>query len=161
MRECDRLRRKLAEYAVGRLRGRARARVADHVRVCGKCRAELAALERTGALLAAVRLEEAPGRTWEAVRRRMLAGERVGARPRLRWGWGVAAGAVALVLVLLGVVVMGPRRAGPPPGPGAVMVEADEEMEATMQGHLSAVWAAPLADEAAVGLRLAAVEDDG
>jgi hypothetical protein len=49
-------------------------------------------------------------------------------------------------------------------GGGPVVVtaaEADEEMQATMEGHMATTWAAPLADEAALGLRLASMEDDG
>lgn len=159
MRECDRLRERLSEYAVGRLRGRGRARVADHVRVCDECRRELAALERTGSMLDAVGLEEAPVRTRDGVRQSILARKRVRPRARLRWAWGMAVGVVVLALVGFGVTLMGPRRVEMPPM--VVAVQGDEEMEATMQGHLSAVWAAPLADEAAVGLRLGPLEDDG
>jgi len=123
------------------------------------CRAELAALERTGLLLEKVGPEAAPD-DWEQVRRRLYAISRRPARPRLRLAWGLAMGGAALALAVLGGVVVRPAGRVTPP----VRVEAgqvDQEMWATMEDHLSAAWAAPLADEAAMGLRLAEVETEG
>ena len=157
MRECRRVRGELAAYAVGGLSGRGRARVEGHLRGCGECRAELGALERTGALLERVGMEDAPAGTWEAVRREIAARQQQRARPR--WAWGMAVGVMALMLVVFGGLILGPVRMGAPPV--VVAAEADEELEATIEGHLSAVWAAPLADEAAIGLRMAALEDNG
>jgi predicted anti-sigma-YlaC factor YlaD len=157
MKECELIRARLAEYAVGGLRGRMKKRVEAHVGACSDCRAELTALERTGALLDSVGAQDAPAGTWEAVR------QRIGERPRARVGapvrWGWAMGAVALVLVVLAVFF-----ARPPAAQEPVLVmaaEADDEMQATMDGHLSAVWAAPLSDVAGVGLRMAVLEDEG
>jgi predicted anti-sigma-YlaC factor YlaD len=134
-----------------------RKRVEAHVGECEGCRAELAALERTGALLDEVGVDDAPAGTWEAVRERIGERPRAGARVRPRWAW--AMGAVALVLVALTVVLMRPPQV---PEPVVVLAaEADEEMQATMDGHLSTVWAAPLSDVAGVGLRMAALENDG
>ncbi|UCC68800.1 MAG: zf-HC2 domain-containing protein [Armatimonadota bacterium] len=157
MKACELIRGKLAEYAVGGLRRRARARVEAHVGECERCRAELAALKRTGALLDEVGADDAPAGTWEAVRQRMTEHPRAGVRARPRWAW--AMGGVALVLVALAVLLIGPPRVEEPVLVAAA--EADEEMQATMDGHLSAVWAAPLSDVAGVGLRMAALENDG
>jgi hypothetical protein len=68
-------------------------------------------------------------------------------------------GAVALVAVVLAAFFIRPPAVQEPVVVTAV--EVDEEMQATMDGHLSAVWAAPLSDVAGVGLRMATLEDDG
>ncbi len=159
MRECDRHRTRLAEYAVGALKRRARARVQQHLSGCAECRAELAALERTGALLASLGLREAPERAREGLRRALGAPRHVTFRPQRRWAWGAAVGAVALAAAVLAILFFGPLSTTAPHA--VVAAEPDEEIQATMQGHLSTVWSAPLADEAAVGLRLATLEGDG
>ena len=157
MRECELMRDRLAEYAVGGLRGRMRKRVEAHVEACSDCRAELAALERTGVLLDSVGAQDAPAGTWEAVRQRIAERPRERVRARPRWGW--AMGAVALVLVVLAAFFVRPPGVQEPVV--VTVVEADEEMQATMDGHLSAVWAAPLSDVAGVGLRMVALENGG
>ena len=157
MKECELIRDRLAEYAVGGLRGRMRKRVEAHVGACSDCRAELTALERTGVLLDSVGAQEAPAGTWEAVRLRIAERPRARVRARMRWGW--AMGAVALVALVLAVFLARPPAAQEPVV--VIAVEADEEMQATMDGHLSAVWAAPLSDVAGVGLRMATLENGG
>jgi predicted anti-sigma-YlaC factor YlaD len=157
MRECELIRDRLAEYAVGGLRGRMRKRVEAHVGACSECRAELTALERTGVLLDSVGAQDAPAGTWEAVRLRIADRPQVRVRARLRWGW--AMGAVALGVMVLAAFFVRPPAAQEPVV--VVAAEADEEMQATMDGHLSAVWAAPLSDVAGVGLRMAAAENGG
>jgi anti-sigma factor RsiW len=157
MMKCDGIRDQLADYVVGGLAGRKRRRVEQHLRECAACRAEVAALERTGALLESLEAQDAPRQTWETVRRDIAARQQQRVRPR--WAWGMAMGVMALVLVVVGGLILGPIQMGAPPV--VVAAEADEELEATIEGHLSAVWAAPLADEAAIGLRLAALEDNG
>ena len=156
---CHRVQRQLAEYAVGGLRARARARVEEHVRECAECRMELAALVRTGTLVDALSPEDAPAGTWAAVHSDIAARKRVPVGQRLRWAWAMAAGAAALVALVVAAFVLWPLGLGEPQL--VVAAEADQEMQATIEGHLSAVWAAPLSDEMAVGLRLAALEDDG
>jgi predicted anti-sigma-YlaC factor YlaD len=132
-----------------------RKRVEAHVSACMDCRAELTALERTGVLLDSVGVQDAPAGTWDAVRLRIA--ERPRARVRVRWVW--AMGAVALVVIVLAAFFIRPPAAQ---GPVVVIAaEVDEEMQATMDGHLSAVWAAPLSDVAGVGLRMATLEDGG
>ncbi len=158
MSKCDLIRDRLSEYAVGGLRGRMRARVEAHVGECAGCRAELKALERTGALLDSLETQDAPEGTWEAVRERVLARPRERARVRPRWAWAMST--VALVVVVaVAAVVMVPRPVERPVVVAAAA--ADEEMQMTMDDHLSTVWAAPLSDMAAVGLRMAALEENG
>ena len=160
MKECDKVRGQLADYAVGALRGRRELWMEAHLRACEACRKELAALERTAGLLNAVASQDAPPETWMAIRQEIADGVRLRATPRRRLALVAAAGTAAVLLLLLGTFL--PMSTGPGAPPELVVVaEADDEMEATMQGHLSAVWAAPLADEAAMGLSLATWEGDG
>lgn len=81
MKECDKVRGQLADYAVGALRGRRESWVKAHLRACEACRKELVALERTGGLLNTVAGREAPPETWMAIRQEIAAGERVRVTP--------------------------------------------------------------------------------
>jgi hypothetical protein len=65
---------------------------------------------------------------------------------------------VALAVLVVALITFLPtlqRESGSP-----VMPQADEDIQLTMEAHLAAVWSAPLADTAAVGLHLGSVEDD-
>ena len=157
MGDCEQIRRQLADYCVGGMSRRRRARVAAHLRACASCGAELEALERTGAVLEAVGVEAAPD-DWERVRQQLCARPRQRRRPAFRVAWGVGMAAVGVVLLILGGLVLRPgdQTTLQPPA-----VSVDTELRGTMEDHLSAVWAAPLADEAAVGLRLAELDEDG
>ncbi len=158
--ECEQIRRRLAEHAVGALRGRARRRLEGHVEVCRACRRELRALERTGELLSAVGRQPAPGYAWDAIRRRIAAPRPAPARPQVRWRMAFAAAMLALAVVAS--FVLWPIGTSPPMEVELVAaVDADEQMQAAIEGHLSAVWAAPLSDQAALGLLLAGSENGG
>ena len=159
MTDRDHIVDRLADYAVGALRGRAKARVESHLAECAACRGELAALQRTGELLNSVALADAPAETWDAVRERVGELRRAAAPARPRFAWGLAMGLVAVLIVALGIFLQRPTPVGEPLL--VVAVEADDEMQATIDGHHSTMWAAPLADEAAVGLRLAEWENGG
>jgi predicted anti-sigma-YlaC factor YlaD len=135
--------------------------VEKHISRCAECRAELAALERTGALLAAMDLEQAPEWTREELRVQLASRGRRVFGPQRRWAWGAAVGALAVVMAVLAVMFFGPVRTTAPAPHTVVAAEPDAEIQATMQGHLSMAWSAPLADEAALGLRLATLEEDG
>lgn len=157
----DRVFHQLADYAVGGLSRRARARVEAHLGQCAACRAELAALERTGRLVEQMGLDGAPPATWETVRRALPARPSPAPTPGARLTWRWAMGAAAVVLVALAALVLRPQATPPPPVPVVSAEIAEQELQATMQGHLSAVWSAPLSDGAAVGLRLASLEEGG
>lgn len=157
MSDCQWIKR-LSEYVVGGLKGRDQEYLKRHLGECTACRQELAALEQTGVLLNSVTLEQAPEGTWGAVRERIVR-RTAPARARLRWALGAAMGAVALVLLVFGVLLLRPAETMRPLT--VTTAEADQEMRATMEGHVSTTWAAPLADEAAMGLRLGSMEDDG
>lgn len=154
--KCDKIRPQLADYAVGGLRGRARARVTAHVEQCAECRAELAALERTGALISRLELDSAPLGTWSSLRQRITAP----ARPQIGRSRGLAFAGLALVILLVALITFGPRYQADQPEAVPIVHIEEEEMQASLEGHLAAVWSTPLADAASVGLRLDAVEDD-
>jgi hypothetical protein len=116
-------------------------------------------LEHTGALLEAVGLEAAPD-DWEMVRAQIRARARKAARPILRLAWAAGVVTVGLALLLYGGRARLPQGQALAPETAAV-VEVETELRATMEDHLAAVWASPLGDEAAVGLRLAALEEEG
>jgi predicted anti-sigma-YlaC factor YlaD len=158
MAQCEQFRNRLAEYVVGALKGRARSRIEEHLRECAVCRAELAALERTGAILHGSPLLEAPDWTWDAISRRIAQPARNVTR-RLRWAWGAAASAVAVVLIVIAFFVASPNGSGPTQL--AMSPPAEEEMDVAIQGRIPAAWAAPLSDEAAIGLRFMSTEDGG
>jgi predicted anti-sigma-YlaC factor YlaD len=155
---CEQFKSRLAEYLVGALKGRARSRVEEHLRECAACRAEVAALERTGAILDAGLLFDAPDGTWDSISRRIAQPARNVTR-RLRWAWGAAASAVAIVLIVIALFVARPSGSGPTQV--AMSPPAEEEMEAAIEGRIPAAWAAPLSDEAAIGLRFMSTEDGG
>lgn len=159
MTDRDHIANRLSDYAVGALRGREKARVESHLAECAACRGELGALQRTGDLLSSLSLEQAPPETWDAVRDRIGDLRRASAPARPRLAWGLAMGVVAVLFVALGIFLQRPAPVGEPLL--VIAAEADDEMRATIEDHVSTMWAAPLADEAAVGLRLAEWENGG
>jgi len=160
MARCDRVRTTLADFVEGSLRGRERARVEAHVRDCADCRAEVAALERTGELLRETGAIPAPSRLWGSIQAEIAGtGSATAIRSlRVRWRGAVAAAALAAALIAVWMV-------RPPEAPMAVptvqQVQIDAEFQSTFEGHLSAIWVTPLADEAALGLQMAALGEDG
>lgn len=158
MSDCQTIKRRLADYCVGGLRGWRRARVEAHLQTCASCRGELAALERTAALITRGDLEAAPDH-WAAVRPRLEARQRVLARPGLRLAYAVAAAAFALLVVFFGGLLRSSRTTSPPVT--TPIVRAEEEVRASVEGHLAATWSSPLGDEAALGLRMDALEGEG
>jgi len=96
---CKQVTEKLAEYQLGALDEAEAAAVAEHVAQCARCRAELAALERTAELLEPLEPATPPRDLWAGVKRRM--------RPRratawdalaMRWRPALAVGVALLVL---------------------------------------------------------------
>ena len=167
MPKCERIRRELLLYAVDGLQGRARERVEEHIRHCSACRTELAALERTGALIGSAGPLSAPRETWPAISAAILARPRPHRRPAARTSWRAALGIVTVLALALAVVFVRPFQPSSPlplpPAPVAVTVTAemeadDDDTPVTMESHLSAQWSTPLVDEAAVGLRMADLE---
>jgi hypothetical protein len=154
-----------------------------HLLTCASCRGELAALGRTAALITQVGLEAAPDQ-WAAVRQRLVLrdetmprsvaiamerrrlrraalepGRRFVARPRLRLAYAVAAAAFVALVVFFGGLLRSSRMTSRPVA--TPVVRAEEEVQASVEGHLAASWSSPLGDEAALGLRMAAVEGEG
>ncbi len=154
---CDRVRGQLADYAVGALGGRATGRVEHHLRACPGCRRELAALNRTADIVSQVGVEPAPEHVWQAVRAQLAPRP---AAPQRRWPaarrWVLVAAAAALLL--FGLLLLPTRRTSRPVV--VPMAQADDEIQRTMQRHLTATESTPLADSAAIGLALGSWEDD-
>ncbi len=158
MPSCDRIREQLSLYAVGGLSRRARAGIERHLRSCLNCASELAALARTGDLLGAIAPHSAPASLLESVRREVLARPRPSAGTHLRRIWRLALGATTLAAVIVGGLVLRPHQPAAPPVMTAVE-PTDSDTPAAMQAHLAAQWSTPLADEAAVGLRM--IDEEG
>lgn len=159
MAQCEWVRRALPDYVEGSLRGRARARAEAHLPHCAACRAEMAALERAGELLKESGVIPAPSRVWGSIHAEI---SRKGMAPAIRglralWRGAVAVAAVAAMLIVVWTVR--PQEA-PVPAPAVQQVAIDEEFQSTLEVHLSAVWVTPLADEAALGLQMAALGED-
>jgi len=161
MPQCERMRKELPRYAAGGLQSRARERAQRHLESCSSCRAELAALERTGALISSAGPLSAPAETWPAISDAILARPRPHGHPARRRSWRVALGIVALLVLAIGALFIRPFHTSSPPVTMTVRAEMeadDDDTSATMESHLSAQWATPLADEAAVGLRMSDLE---
>lgn len=148
MNMCDEIKARLADHAVGSLEGRERAEMERHLQTCAACQRELRALQRTGALLNALPLEEPPPGMWDAVRREI---EPAPAREPVRapW-WGLfrlprlAYATAAAVVIVAAVVVFGPQQPLP-------ITEAAEGSD-YIERHGMLAWNDPLADKAALGL---------
>lgn len=158
MTSCDRVREQLSLYAVGGLSRRARAELARHLAACPACASESAALARTGDLLSSVTLESAPAALLDSVRREVLARPRSLQTGHFRRARRVAYAAAALAVLATGGVLLRPHQAPAPPVRAARSI--DDDVPAALQAHFAAQWSTPLADEAAVGLRMLE-EDDG
>ena len=153
---CDQAKPRLADYAVGALSARERARLLQHVGACASCRAEIEALERTGALVSRLNLESAPTGAWEAICH--LIGDKGRGSARRGWARALAMAGVVLAVLVVALITFLPTPQGK--SGGAVVTQTDQDLQLTMEAHLTAVWSAPLADTAAVGLHLGSVEDD-
>jgi len=140
-----RIKRKLADYQVGALPEPERAVVARHLEQCPACQAELAALERTGALLQPMPRADAPRHVWAGVASQLTPRR---APQRLHWAPAFAAAMVVLIVALAVFVPMlhGHFAHGP-----------SQDAYADLQ--VAAAWNTPLADKAALGLALIATEE--
>jgi len=147
MSNCDQIKARLADHAVGLLEGRERTDVERHLEACAVCQRELRALQRTGALLNALPPEEPPPGLWNAVRREIEAPTREPAGapwreifrlPRLAYA-GLAAAAVVAATVML-------TQHRPP--------DAEVEEANYIERHEMLAWNDPLSDKAALGLML-------
>ena len=114
--ECDEVRDDLAEFALGLLSGRERARVLDHVVSCSTCRHEVESLTAVGDRLVTLAPSSDPPTDFEA---RVLERYRANAAAPRR-GRGRELGLVAAALVLVAgataLVVRGPHAPAPVAG---------------------------------------------
>ena len=142
MSNCDQIKARLAEHAVGLLDGRERGDVERHLQACVACQRELRALQRTDALLNALPLEEPPPGLWDAVRQEIKTPARAPWWEMLRLPRLAYAGLAAAIIAIAAVVFMQQR----PP--------AVKEMEEAnfIERHEMLAWNDPLSDKAALGL---------
>lgn len=139
----------MADFQVGLLSPAERAGLEAHVSDCAACRDELAALAATMDLLGQMKPCEAPAATWKHVQARLTPRRQAPSRLR-QWTPVFAA---ALVLLMIGVALLpglqGPAQPGLPNSDGYAQVQ------------LAAAWDSPLADNAALGLVLIALDSEG
>ncbi|MBU0606435.1 MAG: hypothetical protein KKI08_01060 [Armatimonadetes bacterium] len=143
--------RKLAAYQVGALTHQEHNDVARHVQGCPRCRAELAALERTAQLLRPMPVAEAPPQVWSGIARQLTprhAPLRVVVPARRAW---VPAFAAAMLVLIVALAVVLPLMHGQVANNPSQIAYADLQ--------LAAAWDAPLSDKAALGLAVLASED--
>jgi len=160
MAKCEWVQTALPDYVEGSLRGRAKARAEAHLRHCAACRAEMVALERAGELLKESGVIPAPSRVWGSIQAEITRKETAPAIRGLRALWRGAVAVAAVAAMLIVVWAVRPHQA-PLPAPAVQQVAIDEEFQSTLEGHLSSVWVTPLADEAALGLQMAALGEEG
>ena len=134
--DCEEIRTHLADHLNATLPPHVAEDVADHLRSCAACAAEVEALEDTWQALGTIAAERPDSAAMRARFRAMLAGYEEGARPadtRIRArvlrapvryaAWMSAAAA----LVVLGIAV-GRRTAEPPPAPDQQIVALRDEL---------------------------------
>lgn len=147
MSNCDSIKARLADYAVGLIEGRERDEMERHLQACAACQRELRALQRTGALLNALPLEEPPPGLWDAVRDEIETPARESARAPW-WEWfrlpRLAYATAAAAIIVTAVVLMTPQHS-PPAGEAAERADYIER-------HEMLAWHDPLSDKAALGL---------
>ncbi len=154
--DCTEIIEMLPEYVVGALDRPAVAQVQAHLGQCADCRRELAALERTGDLLAPIEMLDAPPDLWRAIRARLE--PRRARRPVWQAHWkpvlAAAAAAAMLVAVLLGWPLMHVPTAVDPEFP--VLAGVEGAMYADIQ--IVAAWEQPFANEASLALAMAVMD---
>ena len=141
--------RQLADYQAGNLPAAAQERMRAHVSGCGHCARELAALEATARCLRPMPLHDAPPESWAQIQARLKPRHARGLTRR----WAPAFAAALVLVVILAVVFLPMLR---PAGPALPQVA---ESGGYVQVQLAAAWDTPLADKAALGLAMMAVDD--
>ncbi len=155
---CRPVRDLLAEYQAGLLTERQRAEVAAHLRECGPCARELAALERTAGLLSGVEPRRPARDLWPGIAGR-LADRRVRHSwwaplvPTRRAWYVVGAALLVLAVVFVGVLARSPHSAVS--GPATHLVaETDAEAPTYAHWHAEASMTSALADRYALAVVL-------
>jgi anti-sigma factor RsiW len=157
MKSCKDIQVQLADFVVGALPEPERGEIERHLQECGVCQRELSALQRAGAALDALELEEPPTGLWQSICREIEPPkpEPAGAPwwetllparwPRLACA-GLAATAVAMVALIMTLS---------PPLP-----TEDDETQDFLLRHGMLAWNDPLSDKAALGVILGRIESE-
>lgn len=141
--QCKQVQNCLSDFSIGHVSRHTKSAIQRHLDVCEECRKELAALQRTGELLSAISLPEAPD-LWPAISAKLET--RAPSLPkRLSWWFARHAGqsAVAVVLIVLisaVFLITGNQTVNEP------------RAEMFLTTHASMSWRQPFADRAALGL---------
>lgn len=141
--------RKLADYQAGALNGPQRDDLARHLAACPTCQAELAALNRTAALLQPMPQADAPREVWARVACQ-LTPRRTASGAGTRRVWIPAMAAAMLIVIVAFAFVM-------PMLHGHVGAPASGDGYGDLQ--VAAAWDNPLSDKAALGLAMLATDD--
>lgn len=141
---------KLTAYQLGELRGPVGARLEEHLTSCTACRRQLAALQATADLLPPMPLRDAPAATWGRVQAR-LTPRRSPVATRVRRWTPVFAAMVVLLVVAAALLPMLHT---------ATLPQQLADTDGYSQVQLAAAWDSPLADQAALGLAVIALDDD-
>ena len=151
---CAQVREKLTEYQLDLLGDGEAREVQAHIDECADCREELAALERMDELIQPAEHHEAPRDMWAGVQARM--------KPRRAPWWQVwraapkpAIAMAAAMLIAIGGIWLG--LSGSPESPQQYAVLASDYQEQ----QIVAQWSQPLADDAALGVIFASLNDQG
>src|SRR5262245_57699855 len=95
--DCKRIRVRLPDYCAGRLSGRRRELLDNHLEHCDACRRELAAFEATVRLFQTHASGTPPEGLWHGIRNRITQPEPA---PRRAWDWSLFRGTPARGLAL-------------------------------------------------------------
>jgi anti-sigma factor RsiW len=150
---CAQVREKLTEYQLGLLEEAETLALERHLAECPDCREELAALGRMDALIQPAERREAPGEMWSGIRARM--------KPRRTPWWQVwrtapkpAIAMAAAMLLAIGGIWLGLR--GSPDAQDYAVLSSDYQEQ-----QIVAQWSQPLADDAALGVMFASLNESG
>ncbi len=156
--DCADIRKILPDYTVGALEEHIAAHVRAHLAECESCRRELAALERTGELLAPLLPADPPRDLWPKIRAQLE--PRTQPKPAWRVYWKPAMAIAAAAAILIVALLAWPLMQAAPPATPDLPVLAVAEGNTYAEAQIAAAWDQPLADEASLALAMAVIEPE-
>jgi len=157
MKSCKDIQPQLADFVVGALQEEARAEIERHLHECAACQRELSALQRAGATLGALEMEEAPAGLWQSIRREIEAPKQEPVRAAwwevlfpARWPRLAYAGVTAMAVLAAALILTVSRP----------LPTEDDETQDFLLRHGMLAWNDPLSDKAALGVILGRSENE-